>query len=94
MFNPQVPTSLESWEREPSSKVLRASLNSFGYGGTNAHVILEEAESYLSSRNPSQCGTNGVQNGIDKTLNGAMTTNGAKLSKARVYSLIIQQSSQ
>ncbi|KAL2167896.1 hypothetical protein VTG60DRAFT_683 [Thermothelomyces hinnuleus] len=34
----QVPTRLTSW---PQGKPLRASINNFGYGGTNAHVILE-----------------------------------------------------
>ena len=36
----QVPTSLIPW---PQNKPLRASINNFGYGGTNAHVILESA---------------------------------------------------
>ncbi len=34
----QVPTSVVPWPRD---KPLRASINNFGYGGTNAHVILE-----------------------------------------------------
>ncbi|KAK5659465.1 hypothetical protein OQA88_666 [Cercophora sp. LCS_1] len=34
----RVPTSVVPW---PSDKPLRASINNFGYGGTNAHVILE-----------------------------------------------------
>ena len=34
-----------SW---PENTVRRASVNSFGYGGTNGHVILEAAEQYLS----------------------------------------------
>ncbi|KAK4062465.1 uncharacterized protein Triagg1_9951 [Trichoderma aggressivum f. europaeum] len=39
-WNLQVPTHLVSW---PNDKPLRASINNFGYGGTNAHVILEGA---------------------------------------------------
>jgi acyl transferase domain-containing protein len=35
-----VPTALTPW---PADKPLRASINNFGYGGTNAHVILEAA---------------------------------------------------
>ncbi|KUJ09018.1 lovastatin nonaketide synthase [Mollisia scopiformis] len=35
-----VPTSLVSWP-DTNGKPLRASVNSFGFGGTNAHVILE-----------------------------------------------------
>ncbi|KAM5483533.1 Type I Iterative PKS [Microsporum canis] len=36
----EVPTELKPW---PKDKILRASINNFGYGGTNAHVILEPA---------------------------------------------------
>ncbi|KAJ4296095.1 hypothetical protein N0V88_004797 [Collariella sp. IMI 366227] len=36
----RVPTAPTSW---PENKLLRASINNFGYGGTNAHAILEPA---------------------------------------------------
>jgi acyl transferase domain-containing protein len=42
----KVPQKLQAW---PENQVCRASVNSFGYGGTNAHVILEAAEDYFMS---------------------------------------------
>ncbi|CAJ2513179.1 Uu.00g012980.m01.CDS01 [Anthostomella pinea] len=41
--NLKVAQEVEEWPRA----VRRASINSFGYGGPNAHVILESPESYL-----------------------------------------------
>ncbi|PHH89366.1 hypothetical protein CDD83_6188 [Cordyceps sp. RAO-2017] len=43
----QVPQSAMQW---PVKGVRRVSVNCFGFGGTNAHVILDEAPAYLSSR--------------------------------------------
>ncbi|KAH8655375.1 type I polyketide synthase [Xylariales sp. PMI_506] len=45
-WNVKVPTSLIQW---PKDKPLRASVNNFGYGGTNAHVILEAAPTRLDT---------------------------------------------
>lgn len=45
----RVPTNAVPW---PRNKPLRASINNFGYGGTNAHVILEGApETRLANGN-------------------------------------------
>ncbi|KAJ2999377.1 hypothetical protein NUW58_g15 [Xylaria curta] len=41
--NMSVPTDIEEWPRA----LRRASINSFGYGGANAHCILESVDSYL-----------------------------------------------
>lgn len=43
-FKVHVPTANIPW---PSAGVRRASINSFGYGGTNAHVIIDDAASFL-----------------------------------------------
>ncbi|KAK5991368.1 Highly reducing polyketide synthase ZEA2 [Cladobotryum mycophilum] len=41
----KVPTELMAW---PTEGLRRISINSFGYGGTNAHIILDDAQSYLA----------------------------------------------
>jgi len=63
----QVPTTLMSW---PNPQLRRSSVNSFGYGGTNAHVIIDDADSYLQGRKPKLSnGTNGHANGVSSTKN-------------------------
>ncbi|KAH6697431.1 phenolpthiocerol synthesis polyketide synthase ppsA [Plectosphaerella plurivora] len=42
----QVPTEPRSW---PISGIRRASVNCFGFGGTNAHAILDEGEHYVKT---------------------------------------------
>ncbi|CAH0054704.1 unnamed protein product [Clonostachys solani] len=44
-YNLKVVDELSEWPRE----LRRASINSFGYGGANAHVILEDPKSFLKS---------------------------------------------
>lgn len=41
-----MPQSLLQW---PENQLRRASINSFGYGGTNAHVIIDAPQSYWTS---------------------------------------------
>ena len=40
------PLELVQW---PTNDVRRASINSFGYGGTNVHVVMDDALSFLTS---------------------------------------------
>ncbi|PYH67688.1 type I polyketide synthase [Aspergillus vadensis CBS 113365] len=42
-----IPTTLTPW---PRPGMRRLSINSFGYGGTNAHCILDDAYHYLKAR--------------------------------------------
>ncbi|KAL1639227.1 Type I Iterative PKS [Diplodia intermedia] len=46
-WNIKFPLTATSW---PPECVRRASVNSFGFGGTNAHVVLDDAYSYLRER--------------------------------------------
>ncbi|KGO37540.1 Acyl transferase/acyl hydrolase/lysophospholipase [Penicillium expansum] len=46
-WNLEVPTEVMPWPREGQR---RASVNSFGFGGSNSHVIIDDAYHYLLSR--------------------------------------------
>ncbi|KAI2642646.1 hypothetical protein GGS21DRAFT_184157 [Xylaria nigripes] len=48
-MNLKVPTECQSWP--DAGGIRRASVNSFGYGGSNAHAIIEDYESYLVATN-------------------------------------------
>ncbi|CZR58354.1 related to polyketide synthase [Phialocephala subalpina] len=50
--NLKIPTSAVPWPSVPVGQPRRASVNSFGFGGTNAHVILESYE--MDHRNGNQ----------------------------------------
>ncbi|GME62534.1 hypothetical protein NX059_007680 [Neofusicoccum parvum] len=68
----EFPTQLTPW---PTAGLRRASVSSFGYGGSNAHVVMEDACNYLRIRNLKghhssvdfadypDSGSNGVKNG-------------------------------
>ncbi|PLB48691.1 hypothetical protein P170DRAFT_358230 [Aspergillus steynii IBT 23096] len=45
--NLQFPKTTVRW---PSKGLRRLSINSFGFGGTNAHIVMEDAENHLKSR--------------------------------------------
>lgn len=42
-----LPSECTNW---PSCDIRRASINSFGYGGTNSHIVIDDAFSYLQRR--------------------------------------------
>jgi len=73
----QIPKKTIPW---PENIVRRASVNTTGYGGTNAHVVLENINSFLSKGSNGANGVNGSNkiNGLYKVngTNGINGTNG------------------
>ncbi|KAK1445344.1 beta-ketoacyl synthase domain-containing protein [Colletotrichum cuscutae] len=55
-----VPTKMTPWE-VPEGIARRASINSFGYGGTNGHVVLEE---YKKNVAPKTRSVMAIENGV------------------------------
>ncbi|KAL8750373.1 MAG: hypothetical protein Q9184_006446, partial [Pyrenodesmia sp. 2 TL-2023] len=47
--NLEIPTTLQPWPQLSAAVIRRASVNSFGFGGANAHAILE---AYAAQQNP------------------------------------------
>ncbi|KAI1204501.1 beta-ketoacyl synthase domain-containing protein [Annulohypoxylon truncatum] len=43
----EIPTSLIPWPQPPVGQPKRASINSFGFGGANAHAIIESYEPHI-----------------------------------------------
>ncbi|KAL7624690.1 hypothetical protein AAE478_006260 [Parahypoxylon ruwenzoriense] len=50
----EVPTSLVPWPKPPAGQPKRASVNSFGFGGANAHVIVESYEPAIHGERPNK----------------------------------------
>ncbi|KAH7265345.1 uncharacterized protein BKA55DRAFT_636237 [Fusarium redolens] len=63
----KVPTEMLDW---PISGLRRVSVNCFGFGGTNAHAIMDEAPRYLSAR-----GLRGNHNSVEAITSSRSTSN-------------------
>lgn len=75
--NPQIDA--EAW---PSSGLRRASVNSFGSGGTNAHAVLDDAYHFLLSR--SLNGRHSTEYQQSVTSNGQLKPNGFTLKEPQL----------
>ncbi|KAK9350529.1 hypothetical protein V1523DRAFT_428941 [Lipomyces doorenjongii] len=82
----EVPTAVQPWN---PPKVRRASINNFGFGGSNAHVIIEDACSYLAAH-----GLEGNVRHVEipPTLNGLHLENGDQRPRLVVLSAIDESS--
>jgi len=77
-WNVSIPTELTPW---PTDGVRRISVNSFGYGGSNGHVVLDDAYHYLAARKiaingHASNGVNGVNGVNGHASNGVNGVNG------------------
>lgn len=72
-WNLKLPLELTPW---PKSRPIRASVNNFGYGGTNVHVIMESLSETLASKTiaiSSGFHSNGIKiNGVESKVNATI----------------------
>ncbi|KAI1806524.1 hypothetical protein F4811DRAFT_510318 [Daldinia bambusicola] len=73
-YNIKVPTESVPW---PSEGVRRASVNSFGFGGTNVHVVVDDALHYLQERGLRGNHCTSPPHKSNGITNGATNGNGA-----------------
>ncbi|KAF6807279.1 polyketide synthase [Colletotrichum musicola] len=87
-YNLAIPTRPIDW---PSSGLRRISVNSFGFGGTNTHVILDDAYHYIRERGfagnhctqtPAGVALNGLHSTSVRDDFTEVTANGASIDKA------------
>ncbi|KAJ0385182.1 hypothetical protein COL922a_006852 [Colletotrichum nupharicola] len=48
--NLKILTAAQPWPRLPETSTRRVSVNSFGFGGANAHAIVESADAYVAKK--------------------------------------------
>jgi acyl transferase domain-containing protein len=68
----QVPTEVQTW---PWKGLRRASVNSFGYGGTNAHIVIDDGHDYSQQHDNDISGNRAANNPLDGTLRGDLPRN-------------------
>ncbi|KFA47547.1 hypothetical protein S40293_02162 [Stachybotrys chartarum IBT 40293] len=78
----KVPTELEEWPKLPPGVPRRASVNSFGFGGTNAHVIVESWNKELEDAIPANLSPCLGPFVLSANSESALTTSVVSLSEA------------
>ncbi|KXJ95007.1 hypothetical protein Micbo1qcDRAFT_143263 [Microdochium bolleyi] len=73
--NLRIPTETVPWPSVPPGGVRRVSVNSFGFGGTNAHAILESYEGSGGSAGPG--GADGSDSGFDTASTSSLAADEA-----------------
>ncbi|KAL4895333.1 hypothetical protein BDV59DRAFT_173712 [Aspergillus ambiguus] len=81
----QVVTELQKWPVAPGQR-MRASVNNFGYGGANAHIVMEDANGLGADRRPNRS-INGVNGKVHGSVNGAV--NGGHTVPTERYQLLL-----
>ncbi|KAJ9316634.1 hypothetical protein DTO271D3_3141 [Paecilomyces variotii] len=84
-WNLQVSTALTPW---PEDKPFRASINNFGYGGTNAHIIMERAPAMDCEREKFENGHQQILNRSRVYILSAKDSVAAKMMAKRLASHI------
>ena len=72
-WNLRLVKELKEW---PVAPIRRASINNFGYGGTNAHIIIEDSASWAPALAGKIGYSNGYLNGHSNGHSGELGTNG------------------
>ncbi|KAK8008836.1 Type I Iterative PKS [Apiospora marii] len=83
----KVPQKNTKW---PVDGLRRASVNCFGFGGTNAHVIVDDAAHYLSSRNMTAHHSSAIfpeDSSKDPSMNPTVVSNTLSQIKSRAKTI-------
>lgn len=85
----KVPTQLENWPEGEGTGVRQSSINNFGYGGANAHVVMQDYQSFIKLR----AGKN-IVNGAANGTNGVNGKHGSQPPRVIILSAKDEQSCQ